>query len=164
VATQFLADQGVPVAFVEAAHGGTCIADWQPGQSDYTTMTGQAGDVGSVKAVLFQQGESDAIDGTAEAAYNTSLDTLANNVQTDLSVKLMATKIHASTEYTAVNRGHVNDAINTAWGDNANVLTGPDFDSFEPEGDLHFTSDVDVQRQAGIIGDGWWDAMKTEWY
>ena len=169
VATEFLNDVEVPLGFIPCAKGGTNISDWEPGAEHedrltlYGSMVHRAKNVaGGVKAVLWQQGESDVIDGTTEAAYNTSLDTIADAIKTDLGVDLMAAKVQdiAGEDETAVNT-----AINTAWGDNANVLTGPDFSAFAPVGDLHFTTDADLQKQAGTDANvGWWDAMKAEWY
>lgn len=165
VATEFLDDQGVPVAFVPTAVGATTISQWQPGGAYYNAMVAQATEVGGIKAVLWQQGESDAIAGTAEATYNSLLDALANGVQASLGVGLMACKIHTCTTYTAENRDKVNNAIATAWGDNANVLQGPDFSAYTPDGNLHFETDADMQKQAGTGAEvGWWDAVEAEFY
>lgn len=86
-----------------------------------------AGAYGQVKALLWWQGETDMLNGTAEATYNAALDTLANNVQADLGVKLMPCKLQAMTiaTYPQANQDAINNAIGTAWGDNANVITGP---------------------------------------
>ncbi len=163
LATSIMADQSVPVAFVPCAKGGTSITEWQAGadHSDRTTLYGsmnyRIAQIGDVKAVLWHQGERDADDGMPEATYNTYLDALANDIQADQGIKLMACKIQDVSDR---NETNVNNAIGTAWGDNANVLEGPDFSSFTPDGDVHFTSDADMAQAAG----DWWTAIDAEFY
>jgi hypothetical protein len=162
--TLFLADQAVPVAFIPCAKGGTTIADWQPGadHSDRTTLYGsmnyRIGQVGGAKAVLLWLGENDVVAGTAEATFNSGLDTLANAVNSDRSIKVMVCKIENAAAY---DETAVNNAINTAWGDNTNVLTGPDFSDLTPTGDgssvFHFKSDAEMSTTGGR----WWNALVT---
>lgn len=162
--TEFLAAEGVPVAFVSVAVGGTAIIQWTPGHADgyYDAMIAAITAVGGVKAVLWHQGETDARLLTSEADYNTRLDTIADAVNASEGVALMAAKLQ---DVAAYNETNVNAAIGTAWGDNANVLQGADFTGFAPDGDIHFTSDADMQKQAGVGAEaGWWDAIKAEWY
>lgn len=168
LATLIMADQGVPVAFIPAAMGGTSISDWQPGADHqarntlYGSMVYRALQVGGVKAVIWWQGERDAVLGTAEATYNTGLDTVANAVQTDLGVKMVVCKLQ---DLSAYNGGYdesvVNAAIATAWGDNANVLQGPDFSDITPSVDgVHFKTDAELQTAA----DRWWTAIAAALY
>jgi hypothetical protein len=163
VAEEVMDDQTVPVAMVPCAMAATSIAAWQPGvdHSDRTTLYGSMNyritEVGGAKAVLWQQGENDALSGMAEATYNAYLDTLADAVNADQGIKLMACKIHNISDR---NETNVNNAIGTAWGDNANVLEGPDFSAYVADGDLHFSSQADIDHQASE----WWAAIEAEFY
>lgn len=172
LATQIMAATGYPVAFVPAPKGGTSIAQWQPGvdHQDRSTLYGsmvyRANQVGTVKAVLWWQGERDAVLGTAEATYNSGLDTVANAVNADLSCSLVVCKIaDLSTYNTGYDETAVNNAIATAWSDNANVVAGPDFSDITPSVDgVHFKTDQELQaaadrwfaalQAAGIVGGG----------
>jgi hypothetical protein len=162
LATSFLADQGVPVAFIPCAKGGTRIADWLPGvnHQDRATLYGsmvyralQSG----CKAVLWWQGEGDAQDGTSQATYNSRLDSLANEIQADLGVKLMPCKLQ---NITAAGETGINAAIAEAWGDNANVLTGPDLSDIATDDDVHLQTDAKLLDAAGR----WWAALQTAFY
>lgn len=165
LATRYLASQGVPCAFIPCAKVGTQITtDWAipTNHQDRTTLYGsmvyRALQVGSVKCVLWWQGESDAVNGTAEATYNAALDTLANAVASDLGVKLLPCKLEMMNDAPwnfPANRDIINAAINTAWGDNANIAPGPDLSGYD-FGGIHFSA-----AQASTIGDEWWTAVRT---
>lgn len=162
IATSFLADQGVPIAFVPCAKGGTSINDWQKGTDNdrstlYGSMQYRVGQVGGCKAVLWHQGERDVSIGTAEATYNLDLDDLANDINTDLGCKMIVANIHDITGDEAA----VNNAITTAISDNSNVLQGPDNSGITTSPDsLHFTTDAELLALASR----WWSALQTAFY
>lgn len=168
LATSIMSDQSVPVAFIPCALGGTSISQWAKGVDNnratlYGSMQYRAGLMANgVKAVLWWQGERDVVLGTAEATYNSALDALANNIATDLGCGLMACKIEDLSAYlTGYDESAVNAAITTAWGDNANVFTGPDFSDITPAVDgVHFVTDGELATAAGR----WWTALQTEFY
>ena len=169
MATSYLADRSIPCAFVPCAMGGTSITAWQPGANhqDRTTLYGsmvyRALQTGCI-AVLWWQGETDAAAGMSAADYNTNLDTLANAIQTDLGVKLIPCLLHnivgAATPQavTQANWEAINAGITTAWGDNANVLTGPDLTALvaEDAAHMHLTGDVTLAS----AGAAWFAAVK----
>lgn len=163
LATSFLADQGVPVSFIPSAKGGTRITDWLPGANHqnratlYGSMVYRALQVGGVKAILWWQGEADAQDGMSQATYNSNLDSLANAIQADLGVKLMPCKLQ---NITAADETAINAAIAEAWGDNANVLTGPDLSDIATDDTLHLQTDAKLLDAAGR----WWTALQTAFY
>lgn len=163
LATLFMANQGVPCAFVPCAWGGADVLSWQPGANheDRTTLYGsmnyRAIQTG-VKVVLLHLGERDALIGTSQATYNSLLDSFANAVNTDSSVKVMACKLQNCTDR---DETAVNAAIAEAWGDNSNVLTGPDFSDITPSVDgLHFKTDAELQEAA----DRWWATLQESFY
>lgn len=162
IATSYMADRSLPIAFVPCAMGGTVLLAWQPGANhqDRTTLYGsmiyRALQTGC-KAVLWHQGETDAINGNTQATYNSQLDTLANAINTDLGVKLMPCKFQRCSGITDANENTINAAIAEAWGDNANVLTGPDLTGLNSNDSLHLQSDVNLSAAAAL----WWTAIET---
>lgn len=168
LATSIMTDQGVPVAFIPCALGATAISQWAKGTDNnratlYGSMQYRAGLMASgVKAVLWWQGERDAVLGTAEATYNSALDAIANNIAADLSCGMMACKLQDLSAYLGgYDETAVNAAIATAWGDNANVMQGPDFSDITPGVDgVHFKTDGELSTAAGR----WWTALQTEFY
>lgn len=164
VATRYMASQGVPCAFVPCPKVGTQISvDWgvPTNHQDRTTLYGsmiyRALQTGA-KVILWWQGESDAVNGMSEASYNTALDTLANTINSDLGVKLMPCKLEMMNDAPwnfPTQRTAINNAINTAWGDNSNVLAGADLTAWD-FGGIHFSA-----AQASAVGDDWWLAIRT---
>ena len=160
VATSFLADQGVPCGFISVSQGGTTISQWQKLGTYYTRLSDTIAAIGgNIKAVLFHLGESDAIATTSEATFNSGLDSLANDIYSDFGVPTVVSKIHDIQENG--DNTNVNAAIATAWGDNANVLAGPDIGSYTTSVDtLHFKTDDELADLAGY----WWSAIETAFY
>lgn len=161
---------GIPFGFVPCSLGGTSINDWQPGadHQDRTTLYGsmiyRALQVGGIKAVLWHQGESNAIAQTSSAEYNALLDALAGAINSDLGVPLVAAKIHKWDDLYSVTQDDVdtiNSAIDTAWSDNSNVLAGPNFDSpTRVSSSLHFGTADEMAEAAGR----WSAALQTAFY
>lgn len=170
IATSILASQNIPVAFVTTAKGGTRIQEWLPG-ADHTDATTLYGSMyrrinavgGNVKAVLFFQGESDAVNGTSKTVYETRLNTFINEVETDFTgLKTMIGQIgHSNNDVrlNAVRAAQIN-VINT----NSNALLGPttyDIDLSDEGGDtLHFRSDTDMAEFARR----WYKAIEKVFY
>lgn len=166
VATFIMADQNVPVAFVPCAKLSTgIITHWQASANprDTSTLFGsmnvRAATLGGVKAVLWHQGESDALSSMAEATYNAALDTLAGDIATNMNCSIMPCKLQRNGMLADANEDRINNAIGTAWSDNANVLAGPDLTGISVAA-LHIESDVDCATAAGL----WWTAIKAAFY
>lgn len=161
-ATQLMADQTVPVGIINAAEGGTTISQWwtTSAQAKWTAAKGRvtSSSVNALKAVLFDLGESDAINDTLEADFNSRLDGLAGDVNSTYSCPLivaqtgMTTGIDAAGDLDAIRAAQV-----TAWGDNANVEPGPlGYD----RADLHWTSDAEGATSAAR----WWLAVEAVFF
>lgn len=140
------------VGFIPGAVGGTSITTWLPGQSNYENLKTEITQTGLPCDVwLWWQGETDEQAAMSQATYNAHLDTLANGVFSDFGCQLMPCKLQnygAGATWTAINA-----AIATAWGDNANVATGPDFSDLStaaPQGDdsFHLVSTAVLQTVA----------------
>lgn len=164
LATLYLADMGgIPCAFVPCAAGGTFVANWVPGADHlnrntlYGSMNYKSLVIGGCKAVLWHQGESDALNDFGEF-YNASLDLLANGIGADMGVPLLATVLQQFPGATTEAIAAVNAAITEAIGDNANVVAGPDLSDLDTTPDsFHFKSN----EQAAIVAGRWWTAIKA---
>ncbi len=165
LATLFMADQGVPVAFIPAVHMDN-IATLLPGANhlDRTTAYGamhyRAQMVGGVKTVLYWQGETDAIDGIAQAAFNADLDTIINAIQADLGVKTMVCKFQDCTAIAQANQDAILAGIAEAWGDNPNALQGPDLSDIQSDDGYHLQTDAKLLTAA----QRWWAALDAAFY
>jgi hypothetical protein len=142
-----------PVALVPCALGGTIISQWLPGADhfDRATLYGSCAyrtQQTGARVWLWWQGESDAFQGLAEATYNSRLDTLANAIQADLGVKLMAFRLQNSGGATDFFENAIRSAVNTAIGDNANVLAGPDLSDLASDDAYHIQTNQKIQTVA----------------
>jgi hypothetical protein len=172
VATEVLADQGVPVAFVATAVGGTSIMQWQPGLWKYygsmSDRINALGGPGSVRAVLFWQGETDAVNGMSRVEYRSRLEQFADSVWADFGVEVVAAQIGEVGV-----AGDLIDPIRQAqqevWDAGGRVLRGPVLydvdlsdDAFKGKvGDgTHFFSTADIR----VAADRWWAALDTLFY
>lgn len=163
IATSYLTSQGIPVAFVPCAKGGTAIASWQPGvdHQDRTTLYGsmvyRALQTGC-KTVLWWQGERDAVLGTSQASYSSDLVSLANAINTDLGVKLMPCKLQTFTGASQAAQDLINAAIVAEWAV-GNVLTGPDLSGLTttPEDTFHLITNAKLLSAAAL----WWSALQA---
>lgn len=168
VATYYLANVRKRLLLVPCAKGGSAITSWLPGANhqDRSTLYGsmvyralRAG--GNLKAVMWWQGETDAINGMNQATYNGHLDTIANAVMSDLGVPLMACKLQNSSGITDdPNEAAINAAIAEAWADNANVLQGPDLSDLGSDDAYHLQGDEKLATAAGR----WWTAIQAALY
>ena len=148
-----------PIAFIPAALGGTGITQFLPGADHYdrNTLYGSmlhrvrtAG--GKVRAVLWWQGETDALNNMAQATYNAYLDTLANAVMADLGCKLMPSTLMNCSGLTAPQQAAINNAIIEAANDNSNVYLGPDLRGIATDDSFHYLTDGKTQS----VGNSWW--------
>lgn len=98
--TPMLADlvlaHGVPVGFVPCAKGSTSISAWARNLSTaflYGSGKRRVDAVGGVRAVIWWQGENDAVTGTPQATYEAALNQLVNDIQSDMGIKTLVVKI-----------------------------------------------------------------------
>jgi hypothetical protein len=151
--------------FIPCAKGGTSITEWLPGADHedrdtlYGSMVYRAKQVqtagGTLRAVLMWQGETDVVAGMSQATYNGHIDTFANAIDTDLSIKVMQCKLHDLAPL--ADEATINAAIAEAWGDNANMLTGPDLNAIQQDSSYHITGDAKLAQVAAL----WVTAINT---
>jgi|SRR5271157_209905 len=186
--TSIINSTGLPVGFLCAAQGGTDIQKWlpsnplnyyyptqsDPNTSDYgqgvslyqrsVNMVSDSG-AGAVEFILWHQGEQDITpDGTAQATYQTNLQTIANQYFNDLIVKLMPCKLQHILQNDGVTQydmSPVNTSVANLWSSGTAIATGPDFSSltanYDTFGYVHLSSDSNVASVAA----GWWNALKA---
>lgn len=154
-----------PIAFIPAALGGTGIVQFLPGTDHYdrNTLYGSmlhrvrtAG--GLVRAVLWWQGETDALANMTQSVYNAYLDTIANAVAADIpGAKLMPSTLMLCSGLTAPQQAAINDAIIEAGNDNPNVFMGPDLRAIPVDdvGGFHYILDATTNT----VGDAWWGRL-----
>lgn len=171
LATHVLADQSVPVAFVPAAKGNTEALEWLPNSGNHADVTTLYGSMyrriqavgGSVKAILWFQGEADAGNNLAEATYLSRLTTIVDSMYSDFGVRVVVAQIGNRAGHTAYVDG-VRDAQTTLWNTSTHVYPGPvtvDINIADEGGDdLHFKTDAELQT----LADRWWAAIKTAYY
>lgn len=165
VASAIVAQERVPVAFVPTARGGTVIEWWQPGTPLYESMKRRIAAVGgTVRAVLWFQGEGDAGRGTSYDTYTEHMDTMIHQLTTDFpGTRIMVGQI-GQARYSEKNLNAIRQAQSDLWGNNPHVLVGPttkDIDLHDEGGDgIHFSSDADMTEFANR----WWQQLQTQVY
>lgn len=168
VATLAMADQSVPVAFITTADGGTGLVnptnDWEVDgtgvQYEDCIAIVTASGVNAIKAIIWYQGESDAVNGVSQASYNAALDALYTAFAADLpggATPLICTMI-GNIQGAYVPAGGTGDidkirfAQKEAWDDNAGIYPGPvliDIDLTDSGGDgLHLKTNTELSTYA----------------
>ena len=149
---------GVPVAFVVGdTAGGTGLlapsADWSEGGDNYEATVGMVNDsaVNGVRAILWYQGERDAITAKTQSAYQDGLSAMLDAFQADCpalaSSKLIATVIGPSTTATEASLNAIRLAVINRWENDADILPGPTAHAnFDPADELHWYSDAEMER------------------
>ena len=161
LATLIMADQGVPVGFITTADGGTSlIGDWKP-----TVTTGakynaavtrlSTSGVNAIKAMIWDQGETDAADGVAKATYNTALDALAANIQTSTSKTFPTICDLVGNGVSGLDP--IRQAQIEAWDDNADIYPGAN--SLTRAG-LHWETNAEGATHAALL----WVALDEALY
>lgn len=162
LATKYMADKGIPVGFSNVSVGGTAISAWQKGQGNYTTLTNRINLVGgSIKAVLWWQGEFEAGSATTQATYQTLLSDLADDIFADFGVSTVVAQIGYYRDANTTGINNVRLAQSESWG-TGNILAGPTlYDvSLVDSAGVHFTTDAEMDT----AGDRWWAAINKSVY
>lgn len=132
-----LTNLGVPVMWVPCALGGSQVSDWAVPTNplDRTTLLGSALYrmrylPGGVRAALCWLGETNAVNGTTEATFETGLNNMVNAIWTYAGVKTLLAKIEILDDDPWIaSTTNVNNAIGDVITSNDYALAGPDFSS-----------------------------------
>ncbi|MGO8684193.1 MAG: sialate O-acetylesterase [Thermoleophilia bacterium] len=170
VATALAAKLGnhVPLAFVPCALGGTVIAQWQRSNTDPDDATTLYGAMikrvralgGHVRAVLFWQGETDALADTAQATYTILSSRFDANVWRDLQVPIVVGQIgDYNDDQPRPGADNVRLAQEDLWTDGSPiVLPGPCLYDIDLYGSNHFLTapqnTLAAQRWTAAIENG----------
>lgn len=168
VATYWLAATGIPIAFIPCAVGSTYVTSWAPFTNHYSrstlygSMAYRAANCGSygVEAVLWWQGESDAIIQATAATYAANLASLAANIRTDLRCPMVVAKLQNSSGIPDVDEARINAGIATEWASDPNVLAGPDLSDMGSDDSYHLRTDLNLDT----AGQRWANAMVAAFY
>jgi Carbohydrate esterase, sialic acid-specific acetylesterase len=149
-----------PVAFVPAGRDGFAIADLAPGSDWYRSrLLPQARSTAlPVRAVLYWQGEADAIWGLDAAAYRDQLARLAAAVKRDLGAPLVVAELGPPPPTVDILRVEaIRSAQRACWATCENVVRGPTFADIVQVStvDWHFSSDDELS----LAADRWYDAL-----
>lgn len=163
VGDQLLERLNVPIGFANVAYGGTASAVWLPGKSNFNNLTAAGQALRRFRFVLWQQGESDVIDGTATQTYVSNLVTIRQTAAQAWGFEprwlLAKSTLHPTVYHNPTGEQAIRSAIAQLWGQ-AGFGPGPDTDTLtgENRGDKrsqrHFTPLG--QRRAGRL---WADAI-----
>lgn len=166
VATDIMADQNVPVAFVPVAVPATGILQWQPTAIyDRKTLFGAMLEriwmVGQVKAVLWLQGETDAYLGRTSQAYSFYLQNIADVLCAQAATPLVAATLYDLLGYAPPKQvWQIDRGIQIAAADNACILPGPDLSDIRTDDAGH----VITRAKLEIAAERWWQSLKTLFY
>lgn len=154
VVDSIMSNFGIPVGIIPNALGGASISQWQPSTNhkDRTTLYGsmitRIDTVGGVKVVLWWQGETEAWLCWEQSAYNSAFDIIADAIKDDADAKIMPCLLQNSETRIDSCEAKIRAAIVEAWGDNPNVLEGPDFSDLESDDGAHLQSVAKIDSAA----------------
>jgi len=174
LATQIMASQGVPVAFISCGTGGTDVAgsnnSWAKPNADYSGLTTQVTNSGvnAVKGCLFHLGPNAVVNAStlSLATYRTALDTLTANLAADVAgaPKLNIGLFGDMTTGTPPDRrsaiDNIRGAIVQGWGANANIKPGPVLIEQLYSDGVHPISDAEL----AVVAKRWWVALQETYY
>ncbi len=129
--SHLLREVDVPIGMLNVASGNTTLEDWQPGKPLWTDLVEALKQAGDVRAILWQQGESDVLAGTNEETFVGRFNALRSEVASQLAFKPIWI-VAKSTQHPSIYRlpereAVIRRAIDGIWLEN-NVLPGPDSD------------------------------------
>ena len=149
LATELMAAENVPVAFVPCARGTTPIRRWVEDASAPHARTTLYGSMlrrvravgGRVRAVLFWQGEADARESTSQEAYAAALRSLSAALTQDCGAPLVAAQIgdYDMRRYSREGVDAIRLAQQQAWLAGW-ALEGPALYDIDLHGGVHFTA------------------------
>ncbi len=167
LASEIVNDQGVPVAFIPTAKGLTSITQWQRNDSSpsdantlYGSMSRRINAVGGIKAVLFWQGESDAISGMSQAVYKENIVKIAEDIYRDFGVSTIVAQIGIVSGVKSENINNIRAAQKLAWNESEYILEGPILYDIDINDNVHFTTD----QELAVAAERWWTSIKEQLY
>ena len=166
LATEWMASEGVPVAFITTGQSSTKLvadtADWEQGAAIYNQMLARitASDVDSIKAVIFHCGENDVPFSVTQANYVTGCKDFATAIAADLAgaPPVIMGQIGRYSTQAAADLDAVRLAQAQAAEEDAKIYLGAITHDMALAGDgVHFKSDAELQN----LGRRYWLAVEA---
>lgn len=154
LATLHMADQSVPCGFITTAAGGTGLTtDWKPTPTvgaKYTNCLNRIAAVApnDIKAMIWDQGETDATNSVSGTDYNTALDALVANLQSASGITFPTICDLVGYVSPAGTLDAIRDAQVDAWDDNADIFPGAN--SITRAG-LHWETNAEGATHAALL-------------
>lgn len=146
----------VPIGFANVAYGGTSSTQWRPGESLHQRLVEVGTGVGQFRAVLWQQGESDVIDGRSTDEYVAAISAIREQAVQAWDVAprwyLAKSTLHPTVYNDPAGESRIRRAIDRLW-EMPGFGRGPDTDLLDgihrggPESRRHF-SEIGQRRAA----------------
>ncbi|MHB9132542.1 MAG: sialate O-acetylesterase [Armatimonadota bacterium] len=159
----------VPVGIVDVGVGATASRQWMPGQEYYLRLATAGRKVGPCRMLLWQQGESDVIEGVEADTYVHNITTIRTSLVKEwgFAPSWLPAKstLHPYVYQNPAGEGIIRGAIGRLW-QTPGFLPGPDTDilSGENRADLalngHFTG-LGQRRAALLWFASVWNALQT---
>ena len=152
--------RNVPAAFVPTAHSGSSITEWLPAgdhfhrETLYGSMAHRARLTGA-KAVLWWQGESDALGGMSQEDYQAHFSQIASAIQIDLGIPIIPALLHNSVAIPDEQEAAIRKAVIDAAASNTNIILGPDLSDLVSDDQYHLISDSNIAAAAEL----WWNTI-----
>lgn len=155
-----VAKLNMPVAFLDVAYGGSSTAQWIATKyAAYVKPTLQANGVGGVRAILWEQGNTDGGLGVDTATYEANIQTLITTSRSDAGYAVAWGIADKSTRTALTNYSLIQAAQD--WlvaGNVAGVFAGSDSDTIVPDADrydgTHFNTAGEI-----IQARAWYNAL-----
>ncbi len=141
----------VPVGFVNVAVGGTSTKQWMPNGELHKRLVAVGNDVGTFRAVLWQQGESDVIEKTPTETYVKNMqkirESAARSWKSEPTWLLAKSTLHPTVYNDAKGEERIRLAIQQLW-KRPHFAPGPDTDLLADEN----RGDANSRRHFSGIG------------
>lgn len=168
LATLFMANQSVPVAFIPVAVGSTSLvfapAHWAKTGSRYVDLLARlsGSGVNGVKAILWYQGETDASNSISQSAYQTALSLMVDDLQADsgLALQIVAALFGEVSAVSDANLQAIQAAIVNRWTNDSDILAGPSAADQNFADGTHWTTN----GEAAVLAARWWRCLRAHFY
>jgi hypothetical protein len=141
MATHLMAWLGYPVAFVSVAVDATASSSWVPGQANYIALTNAITAVGGVRAVLWWQGESDALQFISAATYQGRIEDITDDLVSNFpGIKFMPCLLQNSSGIPNVDEAKIRTGTQDAIDAHADIVQGPDLSDLASDDAYHLTT------------------------
>lgn len=170
VATDLLASQNVPVAFICTATGGTALHNgtWLPPSGiEYQNAVSafDNSNTNAIAAILWHQGEADASAGASQTEHRAALNELSSHFASDItfidSPKVLVCQLGQRTAAGDTDLDAIRLAQADTWNTNEIIFPGPVLWHYVPLGDgVHFSSLAEITELRNL----WREAINASVY